>query len=93
MTVTVTTHALERWRERIDPTATMDGARLAIIGYAPIIERAAAYGCRTVILGCGGKLCLDGARVVTVLGKRDWSRNSLTPIATPEHMEQPHERA
>ena len=66
----ITTHAAERYIERVDPTLTLDQARAAILTSERAVEAAAGFGCRTVKLGNGGRLQLDGLTVVTVLPPR-----------------------
>jgi len=67
--VTVSAHAARRWIERVDPAATLDDARAIIHTHDRAIAKAAAFGCETVVLGCGARLILDGANVVTVLAR------------------------
>lgn len=66
--MSVTAHAIERWIERVAPVAWAE-AEAAMLAAAPIVDRAAAIGCSVVIIGNGARLVLDGATVVTVLGK------------------------
>lgn len=66
----ITAHAAERFIERIDGRLTFDQAREAIAAHAPAIEKAAAFGCKVVKLGCGGRLVLEGTKVVTVLAPK-----------------------
>lgn len=65
----VTSHACERFVERIDSRLTFDQARAAILRSAAAIECAARFGCGTVRLGNGARLVLVGATVVTVKGR------------------------
>jgi len=65
--IVVTTHAIERFIQRAAPYATVDEARSTIEAAAPVIEVAAAFGCRTVKMACGARLVLEGDHVVTVL--------------------------
>lgn len=65
----VTTHAIERWIERIDQRATWEQAKAALHAMEPSVRAAATIGCNTVKLGCGGRLVLDGAKIVTVLSR------------------------
>lgn len=76
----ITDHAVARYQERIDPALTAAQARAAILSHGPVVKKAAAFGCRTVRMGNGGKLVLDGTRVVTVLAKGWASRDLLTPV-------------
>jgi hypothetical protein len=65
--VTVSAHAAARWVERVEPHASVEHARATILASASVIAKAAAFGCETVLLGCGARLLLDGGNVVTVL--------------------------
>lgn len=65
----ITQHAVDRYIERVDPVAPAK-ARAAIEAAFPVIRKAAAFGCDTVVLGNGGRLVLQGDVVVTVLPKR-----------------------
>jgi hypothetical protein len=70
----VTQHAIERWRERVDPRADEASIRDAISASAPAIETAARFGCRTVRT-CMATLVLQERTVVTVLPRR-WQNRS-----------------
>ena len=65
----VTNHAILRWQERIDASATQEQAKAIILGASRAIETAAKFGCDTVRMGCGAKLVLQGNIVVTVLAR------------------------
>lgn len=67
ISVHVTYHACQRYVERVNGKLTLEEAAEAIRGHASAIEAAARFRCCTVIMGEGGKLLLDGTRVVTVL--------------------------
>jgi hypothetical protein len=73
--IVVTTHAVERYLERINPRLTFEQAEEAILGSARAVEIAARFGCNVVLQGSGAKLILDGERVVTVLRKGSWARS------------------
>ena len=66
--VHVTEHAVDRWCERVE-NAPRDRVRATIEAAAPAIAFAAEHGARVVKMGCGARLILEGARVVTVLGR------------------------
>lgn len=78
--IQVTTHAADRYIERVDPSLSYERAREALLAFAPIVRRAAEFGCSTVRIGCGAKLVLEGETIVTVLPKGWASRSLLTPI-------------
>lgn len=65
----ITAHAIQRYRERVDDVEP-NIAREMLRSFAPIIDRAAAFGCDTIVLGNGARLKLKGATVCTVLQKR-----------------------
>lgn len=69
MHISVSRHAVARYVERVAPLATPDEAEAAIRACSRSICTAAAFHCRTVKLGCGGRLILDGRHVVTVLSR------------------------
>jgi hypothetical protein len=69
MMVEITGHAIQRYRERVEPLSDMD-ALAEIESHSAAIEKAAAFGCGTVILGNGARLKLKGDVVMTVLPKR-----------------------
>lgn len=64
--LTVTTHAITRYRERVRDVPA-DVARQELT--APVIERAARFGAAYVRLGTGQRVVLRENRVVTVLPK------------------------
>jgi predicted O-methyltransferase YrrM len=74
MTIHVTLHAAERYRERVEPALTVPEAISRIRTAEKAVECAAGFGCSTVRLGNGAKLILDGVSVVTVLSneQRHW---------------------
>lgn len=67
--ITITVHACQRFIERIDRAASLDQARAEILSHERAIIKAADFGCRVVKLGCGGRLLLRGATVVSVLSR------------------------
>lgn len=68
MPITVTRHAIERYQERVEPVSDDEAvARLS----CPAIEKAAAFGARYVVLGCGNRAVIVDGHVVTVLAKGD----------------------
>lgn len=67
MPVTVTTHAAERWQQRVNPALTIAEASAAIMHAERAIETAATIGCHVVKMGNGAKLMVRDGRVVTVL--------------------------
>lgn len=79
----VTTHAVARWCERVDPRATADQARHAMLACARAVDAAAAFGCPTVRLGSGARLILEGETVVTVLGPEQRFNMHQTPWTRP----------
>ena len=64
----ITAHAVQRYRERIEDIPDHE-ALDAMIRIEPTIDRAAAFGCATVIMGNGARLRLVGDTVCTVLPK------------------------
>lgn len=72
--VHVTTHAALRYVERVDGRLTVEEAFAAILSHSRAIQVAADFRCDTVVLGEGGKLKLDGTRVITVLPRSARSR-------------------
>lgn len=66
MMIHVTQHACERWIERVDPLASIETARLAILAHEPMLNAAVNFGCHQVNLGCGARLLLKGHTVTTV---------------------------
>lgn len=78
----VTTHAIERWLERVDPRATWDEARAALNG--PAIHLAADFGAPFLKLGTGQRVVIDHHRVITVLPK-DISIGRLDPLRDQLH--------
>lgn len=65
----ITAHAATRWCERVNPRLTPVEAVTALRAYERAVDRAAAFGCECVKLGCGARLVLKGDAVVTVLGR------------------------
>lgn len=63
----VTAHAAARFVERVNPSLTLDQARDSIRSHSAIIEAAAAFHCRTVVVAKRIRLVLDGTIVITVL--------------------------
>ncbi len=69
--IIVTSHALHRWCERIEPNATLAQAADAIHRHSPAIRIALEFGARVVRLGNGAKLVLHDGVVATVY-RREW---------------------
>ena len=67
MTLHITTHAIERLLERVNPRLTWDEAREALS--SPAIQCAARIGAPYVKLGTGQRVVIDNGSVVTVLPK------------------------
>jgi hypothetical protein len=65
----VTRHAIMRYRERV---ADLPDAAVRDALSSPAIQCAADFGARTVKLGTGQRVVLDGATVVTVVQKAPW---------------------
>jgi hypothetical protein len=61
----VTQHAIERYIERV-AAVTQDEARRRLAASEKAVMMAEAIGCRSVKLGCGARLALVGAKIVTV---------------------------
>lgn len=70
MTVHITRHALDRWIERVEPTADDAKARASIMSYGKVLELAISLKACGVKLGNGAKLVLEGNSIVTVLPRR-----------------------
>jgi hypothetical protein len=66
--IQVSKHAIERWRERVDPAANDETALAAILRHEKIIELAVKFNCSSIILGCGSRLKLIGNTVTTCIG-------------------------
>jgi hypothetical protein len=65
----VSNHAVLRYQERVERiSATLVRERIKLS--SAFIDKAAAFGCDTVILGDGVRLKLAGNTVATVLEKR-----------------------
>lgn len=78
----VTQHAIARYIERIDAGLSEQDARAAILVSEPAVEAAAKFGAHVVRQGCGAKLILQGATVVTVIRRdRPWSGHSTQVAA------------
>ena len=75
--IEVTAHAAERYIERVEPALTYEQARAKLLTFERAVTAAAGFGCKVVRLGNGGKLVLDGARVVTVLGRYQFTREHI----------------
>lgn len=69
--VVVTSHAAQRWIERIQPGATLTDAYAAIQAHAQVIRIAIDFRARCIRLGCGAKLILADGVVATVY-RREW---------------------
>ena len=61
----LTGHAIERYRERVEPIP--DEAIRAKLS-TPGIRAAIRFGVRIIRLGCGAQLVIEQGKVVTVLG-------------------------
>lgn len=64
-TLIITQHAVDRFIERV-AAVTQDEARRRLATYEKAVLAAAAFGCRSVKLGCGARLALDGTKIITV---------------------------
>lgn len=71
--VHITDHAVQRYRERIEPVDA-DQAKAAMLHASDTIDVAAEFGCSRVVLGNGARLVLQGSTVVTVKDKRHGKR-------------------
>lgn len=80
--IIISAHACQRFVERVRP-CTIEQARAELQGYAPIISKAASFGCRVVKLPGRVRIVLDGLTVITVLGRDQWGCRW-----TPEEREQ-----
>jgi hypothetical protein len=69
----ITTHAIERFIERIAACTTAQ-AREHILSHSKAIHAAADFHCDIVRLGDGSRLVLDGTRVLTVYGRGNLPR-------------------
>lgn len=67
--ITITTHATQRWIERVDPGASFEQARAAIARHESAVLAASRFGCKTVKLGNGARFILDGATIITVIAR------------------------
>jgi len=76
----VTTHAAQRYVERVDPRLTPEEASDIMLLSARTVRMAAQFGCSTVRIGTGAKLILRGETVVTVLGRRQINRCDLPEV-------------
>lgn len=65
----ITRHAVLRYQERVEP-CTKAEARAAMREASRGIDKAAEFGCGTIIMGNGARLRLKGDTVTTVLEKR-----------------------
>lgn len=70
LTIHITHHAVDRYRERVEPALTFDQAMASLRTHERAVCVAAGFGCDTVKLGNGSRLILDGLSVVTVLAPR-----------------------
>lgn len=61
----ITQHAIDRYIERV-AVVTQDEARRRLALAEKVVLVAAAFGCCSVKLGCGARLALCGAKIVTV---------------------------
>jgi hypothetical protein len=64
----VSEHAVHRYMERV-AAVPYEVARARIEAAHRAIDCAARIGCKTVLIDHGGRLVLDGDRVVTVIGR------------------------
>lgn len=62
---TVTAHAIERFMERVRP-CRWDEAETELRSHERAVLAAASIGCRSVRLGSGARLVLEGSTVVKV---------------------------
>lgn len=69
MPVVISRHALDRWIERVEPTADDEKATASIMAHGKVLELAVSLKAHAVKLGCGAKLVLKGDTIVTVLPK------------------------
>lgn len=65
--VIVTTHAAQRWCERVNPRLTQAEAAATIMSAERAINCAATIGCHVIKMANGAKLMVRDNRVVTVL--------------------------
>ncbi len=65
----ISDHAVLRFLERVKGI-DVEGARREMMAAADVIDKAADFGCDTVIMGNGARLKLQGDTVATVLPKR-----------------------
>lgn len=79
----VTTHAIDRYIERIDPCATRDAAREEIRSHERAVAAAASIGCQSIRLGDGSRLVLEGEKVVSVFAR------DMRPRQTRQHAGRP----
>jgi hypothetical protein len=79
MTVHVTTHAAERFIERV-AACSIAQARDRILAHATAIECAAAFGCEVVRCGNGERLILQGTRVLTVYAAHERPHQCRSPF-------------
>jgi hypothetical protein len=65
MKFAITQHSVDRYIERVAPV-TQDEARRRLALAEKTVLTAASFGCCCVKLGCGARLALEGARIITV---------------------------
>lgn len=80
MTVHITTHAAQRYQQRINPRLSIEEARAAIALSERAIETAIDFGAHVVKLGCGGRLILRGDSVVTVLSAHEGREREMMAL-------------
>lgn len=73
--LTITAHAIDRYRERV---ADLPRDEIIRALSSPVIEQAARMGAVSVILGTGQRVVLAGSCVVTIKPKGSW-RGSMDP--------------
>jgi len=80
--IVVTTHAAQRYVERVNPRLSEAEAATAIMCARRGIEAAATFGCHVIKLHNGAKLKLRDNRVVTVLYPcKPWSGHQFGVLA------------
>lgn len=72
MTFHVTSHAISRYIERIDPQADYDTAHAALS--SPVIRQAVEFGARFVRLGSGHRVVIEDSAIVTVMPADNYRR-------------------
>jgi len=65
MKFAITQHAVERYAERV-ANVTLAEARRRLALCERAVLAAAGIGCKSIKLGCGARLALEGAKIVIV---------------------------